>query len=321
MSMHFGDIVAQAAADGEVSAEEIFNLRGAGWADGKMEPEEAEALFAANDALTAPSRDWCDFFVEALSEFVVNTVEPHGYVDQDMGDELIARIDADGKLGSMAELELLVSVLEKALNVPQSLKDYALNQIEQAVLHGEGPTRHGELAAAGINAAECALLRRMIFASGGDRPATVSQAEAELLFRLKDATLYDSNAPEWQTLFVHGVANYLLGFGGHEALSVERADELEKFMAKEASGIGGFIGRMFSSKADFSGAFGSLLGNEPESGIEAFDNEAEAAAVLELSEADWLNDMLEADEELDELEKALIVFIDEETGGTFVPRR
>jgi hypothetical protein len=320
MSMHFGDIAAQAAADGAISAEEIMALRGAGWADGQMEPEEAEALFVANDALTDPSAEWCDFFVEALSEFVVNTVEPHGYVDQDMGDELTQRIDADGKVGSLAELELLVRVLEKALNVPQSLKDYALKQIEQAVLHGEGPTRHGELDAAGINATECALLRRMIFASGGDRPASVSKAEAELLFRLKDATLYDTNAPAWQTLFVQGVANYLLGFGGHEALTLERAGELERFMAKEGQGVGGFLSRVVSSKPDVAGAFASLLGGEPEGVLETVDDEAEAAAVLELSEADWLNDMLEADEELDELEKALIAFIDEETGGTFVPR-
>ncbi len=320
MSMHFGDIAAQAAADGVISAEEILALRSAGWADGKMEPEEAEALFVANDALTDASPEWCDFFVEALSEFVVNTVEPHGYVDQDMGDELISRIDADGKVGSMAELELLVRVLEKALNVPQSLKDYALKQIECAVLAGEGPTRGGELTSDGINATECALLRRMIFAAGGDRPASVSKAEAELLFRLKDATLFDNNAPEWQTLFVQGVANFLLGFGGHEALSVERASELEKFMNKEGQGVGGFLGRIASSKPDFAGAFASLLGNEPEAGVELYDDEAEAAAVLELSEADWLNDMLEADEEIDDLERALIAFIDEETGGEFVPR-
>ena len=83
MSMHFGGIAAQAAADGVITAEEILALRGAGWADGTMEPEEAEALFLANDALTAPSAEWCDFFVEALSEFVVNTVAPRGYVDQE----------------------------------------------------------------------------------------------------------------------------------------------------------------------------------------------------------------------------------------------
>ena len=35
-----------------------------------------------------------------------------------------------------------------------------------------------------------------------------------MLFRLKDATLYDVNAPEWDRLFVQGVGSYLLGFGG-----------------------------------------------------------------------------------------------------------
>ncbi len=321
MSMHFGDIAAQAAADGTIAAEEILALRRAGWADGKMEPEEAEALFVANDAIPSPSQEWRDFFVEALSEFVVNTVEPQGYVDQDMADELVQRIDADGKVNSLVELELLVRVLEKALSVPQSLKDYALKQIEDAVLNGEGPTRHGELDSAGINAAECALLRRMIFAAGGDRPASVSKAEAEMLFRIKDATLYDTNAPEWQTLFVQGVANFLLGFGGHEPLTSERAGELERFMATEGAGIGGFLGRMFSSKPDLEGAFGSLLGdNAPDAGVEAWDDEAEAAAVLEPAEADWLRDKLDADEDLDDYEKGLIAFIDEETGGTFVPK-
>jgi hypothetical protein len=321
MTMHFGDLITQAAADGAISADEILSLRGAGWADGKMDPEEAEALFLANDALTERSPEWCDFFVEALSEFVVNTVEPQGYVDQEMGDELLSRIDRDGKVESLAELELLVRVLEKARSVPQNLRDYALKQLEAAVLSSEGPTRHGELTADGINETECALLRRTIFSSGGDRPGSVSKSEAEMLFRIKDTTLFDTNAPEWQPLFVQGVANYLLGFGGHEPLTPERAGELEKFMNTEGAGIGGFLGRVLTSKPDFSGAFASLLGdNGPDSGIEAFGEEAEAAAVLEPFEADWLNDMLEADEELDELEKALISFIDNETGGQVVPR-
>ena len=38
------------------------------------------------------------------------------------------------------------------------------------------------------------------------------------------------------------------------------------------------------------------------------------------SEQGWLQDMLEIDEDLDDLEKALIAFIDAETGETFVPR-
>ena len=315
MSMEFGKLAAAAAAEGIMSADEILALRQLGWADGKMDPEEAEALFTANDACTAPSAEWCDFFVDAMAAFVVNTVEPKGYVDDETADELIARIDRDGRLGSMAELELLIHVLEIATNVPERLKAYALSQIEEAVLHGDGPTRHGELSPQGINQSECTLLRRLIFAPAGDRPAAVSQREAEMLFRIKDACLYEVNSPEWEQLFVQGVANYLFGFGGHEPLSHQRAEELEKFMVQECAGIGIFLGRMLTSKPDVDGAFGSLLdigSHAPE-----VDLQIEEAEELTAEEGHWLTEMLEADEELDPMEKALLARIAEETGEVF----
>ncbi len=321
MTMQFDDLN-KAAADHALGAEEILALRGTTWRDGKIDPDEAEALFLANEEVPEPSTEWCDFFAEALSEFVVNTVEPCGYVDQDMAEETVARVGRDGRVDTMAELEMLVRIVEKALSVPAVLQKYTLAQIEAAVLSGFGPTRNGELTADGINETEAQLLRRVLFAAGGDRPAAVSKAEAELLFRIKDATLGEACAPEWDKLFVQGVGNYLCGFGGHEPLSRERAGELETFMASEGSGIGGFISRMFSARPDVAG-FGSLLGlagDEPDQGVEAYDDDAESARQLEPAESDWLNDMLEADEELDDLEKALIAFIDAETGGTFVPR-
>lgn len=317
MTMQFSDIAAKVAADGTITPEEIQILRRLGWADGVMDPDEAEALFLANDAQSRPSREWRDFFVEALSHFIVRTVEPSGYVDQEMADELVSRIDRDGQVATLAELELLVRVLELSATVPASLRTYALGQIEAAIEQGEGPTRPGEVEAAGINATEVALLRRMIFAAGSERPAAVSQAEAEMLFRLKDATLYERNAPGWQDLFVQGVANYLLGFAGSEALSAERAAELEAFMAAEGAGIGGFLSRMLTS--DVEDAFASLLDSSEVEGRD-WEAEAEAAAELEPAEADWLRDRLDADEELDDYEKALIAFIDSETGESFVPR-
>lgn len=318
--MQFRDLAALAAADGAIDAGELLALRQAGWADGKLDPEEAESLFLANEQLRDADGDWVRFFVDSLSAFVVHTVEPCGYVDQTMADELIARIDRDGRLDSFAELELLVRVIEIATSVPDSLKAYALRQIESAVLSGEGPTRLASLDPKAINETECDLLRRTVFAAGGDRPAAVSRTEAEMLFRIKDATLHQINAPEWQTLFVQGVANYLLGFGGNEPLSRERAEELEHFMAREAAGVGGFLARMLTSKPDVRG-FGSLLGSEDEASyLESFNDEAAVAEVLSIDEKAWLHDQLEADEELDELEKALIAFIDEETGESFVPR-
>ena len=313
--MEFGTLAAESVSDGRISAEEIVELRRMGWADGLIGPDEAESLFTANDACNEPTPEWCDFFVEALSTFIVQTVPPAGYIDEEMGDELIARIDCDGKLGSMAELELLVRVLEIAQNAPDRLKAYALKQVEEAVLNGEGPTRHGELSAKGINETECTLLRRLIFAPAGDRPAAVSKDEAEMLFRLKDAALYDVNAPEWEKLFVQGVANYLFGFGGIEPLNNERAAELEKFMNQEGAGIGGFLGRMFTSKPQVDGAFGSLLDIGPHA--PDIEGPTEDAAELTAEESSWLTDMLEADEELDPMEKALLAWVAEETGELF----
>lgn len=206
MTMQFADIARQAAADGAVSAEEILTLRRAGWADGTMSPAEAEAVLALNDALAERSPEWCDFFVEAIGEFVINGTAPKGYVSEENAAWLIARLDRDGSLDSMAELELLVRVLERASDAPASLKTYALAQIEQAVLTGTGPTRRGgELSSHCVSDAEAQLLRRVLFAAGGDAPAAVSRAEAELLFRRKDASRGAPNGPEWKRLFVQGV--------------------------------------------------------------------------------------------------------------------
>jgi hypothetical protein len=63
----------------------------------------------------------------------------------------------------------------------------------------------GELSPGHVNAAEAAILRRVLFAPPAMAGA-VSCAEAELLFRLKDATLGAANALEWKQLFVQGVA-------------------------------------------------------------------------------------------------------------------
>jgi len=308
MSMHFRDLAEQVAADGAIAPEEILSLRRAGWTDGHIQPEEAEAIFAINDRVAEPSIEWSDFFVEALSEFLVNGCEPRGYVSDGQGDWLIARIDHNGKLDSMTELELLVKVLERAQNAPDQLKSYALAQIEQAVLSGVGPTRDGgALAAGNVTETEARLLRRIIFAQAGERPGAVGRGEAEMLFRLKDATLGADNAPEWKRLFVQGVGNYLQGFGGHEALSRERAAELEHFMNDTAVRIGGFFSRMADSAVN--GGVRSAFGRK--GAVRDRAEEAEQAARVTDEENLWLQDRIDANDRLDEYDQALLDFIRE----------
>ena len=310
MTINFPELARQAAADGAITPEEVLALRRSAWPDGRIDQTEAEAILAINDVVSAKGPEWIDFLVEAVGEYVLNGTEPRGYVGDDTADWLIDRLDRDGRLDSAAELELLVRVLEKALGTPDRLKDYALGQIERAVLSGEGPTRDGgNLSAGSITEAECKLLRRVIFASGGDRPAAVSQREAEMLFRLKDATLGQPNAPEWQRLFVQGVGNYLQGWQGAKGLTRERATELESFMNQTSGGLGSFFSRMSRVGAgDLRSAARDLLGSAP---ARDYAGEAGAEAAITSPEQSWLDGKIAADGQTDPLEQALLAFLAE----------
>lgn len=311
MSMHFRhfrDLAEQVAADGHIAPEEILTLRREGWSDGKITPDEAEAIFFINDHVHFAPSEWTAFFTEALGEFIVNTSAPKGYVTEAQAVWLIERIDHNGKLDSMTELELLVTVLEKATSVPDRLKDYILHQIETMVLTGSGPTRGGgELAPGRVTEAETRLLRRVLFARASDRPAAVSQREAEMLFRLKDAALHAHNAPEWKTLFVQGVGNYLTGFSGNAPLSAARAAELDAFMNDQRSSIGRFFGRI--SLNDVDDAILSLFRRQP---VRDLDSEVARDAALTAEEDLWLQGQMDANDHIDEYDQALLDFLAEE---------
>lgn len=311
MTLHFRALAAQAAGDGTISADEILALRRAAWPDGKIDPEEAEAIFIMNDQLAAPTREWSDFFLEALVEFTVNGTEPRGHVSDENARWLIERVSHDGKVESLTELELLVRVLEKALSAPEALRLFVLEQLEREVLSGEGPTRcGGELQPGVITAAECALIRRTIFASGGERPAGVSQREAEMLFRLKDRTLGAPNAPEWERLFVQGVGNYLQGWNGAKGLSRERAGELEAFMNDRTSHVGRFFGRMARTSASgFAQGLREVTFGRKQP---MRDIATEAAGDHGVTDAEWLwlESQIDANDQVDPLDQALLRFLE-----------
>ena len=315
MTTQFIDIAQRAAADGQITAEELLALRREGWGDGIITREEAEALFAVNTALRDRGTEWCDFFVEAIGEFVLNGTPPRLQCSLEEAEWLIAQIDHDGVVESVVELETMVRIIERAENVPDRLKNYVLEQIEREVLTGTGPTRcGGELSATHISAAECRIIRRVIFASGGCAPAAVSRFEAEMLFRLKDATLAEENAAEWDDLFIDGVANFMKGFILPNAqLARERTLELEAFVADNQANVGRFMGRVIRELPNVGNHFGKVFGKKqpkPEhTYIEALAIEGEKVTDYE---SEWLDSMVQADGEVDELESRLIARLAEE---------
>ncbi|MCB2066922.1 MAG: hypothetical protein KDE15_09820 [Erythrobacter sp.] len=310
MSFEFANIARQAAADRSISDEEVLALRRSGWADGKMTQEEAAIVFATQQAIENPSRAWSDFFVEAIQNFVLNGTEPRGFACAEEAQWLIAQVEADGRVCSMTELEVLVRIIERAQNVPETLKTYVLGVLEREVMEGVGPTRcGGELSDSHVTEAECRLIRRVIFGQASDRPAAVGKREAEMLFRIKDAVLGRDNAPEFKRLFVQGVGNYLMGFAsGSAQVSRERMLELDAFIADNRSSVGRFMGEMAVAAPN---AFGAVFGRRDKAG----EREAAVAEAAEFTgaELDWLDSQIQLNGKVDEYDQALLEFIAEET--------
>ena len=307
MTTQFIDLAQRVAADGAVTSEELLALRREGWGDGIITRAEAEALFAINTSLNVRSPEWCDFFVEAIGEFVLNGTPPRLQCSEDEAAWLIGQIDHDGVVESLVELETIVRILERAENTPDRLKNYVLDQVEREVLTGTGPTRcGGALSATHISAAECRIIRRVIFASGGHGPAAVTRFDAEMLFRLKDETLAEENAAEWDDLFIDGVANYLKGFALQNAqVSHDRKLELEAFIADNSASVGRFMGRVAREAPQVANHFGKVFGKRKDAGPD-YGALATAGEVVTDYESEWLEAMIDADGEVDDLESRLI---------------
>src|SRR5688572_24872383 len=204
MSFSFSDFAAALKAGTRISAEDVLAVRRWVWPDGSVSDDEAEVIFELNRLASDPGPEWTSFFVEAMCDYVVNAREPKGYVDDEAAEWLIEQVGRGGAsagAAGAAELELVVKVLEKALNAPAALKSWALERIEKAV-RADGK----------VGEDEAGQLRRILFAAGGEGALTVGQDEAEALWRIKDACLQGDNCPGWKTLFCQAIGNHLMAF-------------------------------------------------------------------------------------------------------------
>jgi hypothetical protein len=106
------------AEAGRISAEDVLVLRRKVFADGVVQPREAEWLFALNDACHDNAPEWPAFFVEALVDYTVHQAKPHGYISPENGQWLVDRISRDGKVKTKTELEVLLKALGQARSAP-----------------------------------------------------------------------------------------------------------------------------------------------------------------------------------------------------------
>ena len=294
MSFSYSDFAAALKAGASISAEDVLAVRRWVWPDGSVSAAEAEALFELNRSAKASAPEWAEFFIEAMTDYVVNQTPPRGYVEDGHAAWLIGEVERDGAPITATELALVVKVLEAALNAPASLKAWALARIEQSVL-ADG--RVGE--------EEAALLRRIVFAAAGGGALTVSADEAETLWRIKDACVAADNAPGWKTLFVQAVGNHLMAYSSYTPLERGEAARLDAFVGDHQRSVLGFFARMGSANRS---TVRAAIARAPDA-----DHDAAVAAANAVTpnEERWLQAHIDADGARDPYEEALLAFIAE----------
>ncbi len=290
--------------DGDVAA-----LRRRVYSRPNIDAGNIELLFRINRTTRSHDAAWSAFFVEAVTDYLINDVVPQGYVTAANADWLIQRISKDGLVEARNELELLISVLERARWAPASLARFAMDQIRLATLNGAGPLRTGALLQPGqISECEVDLLRRVLYAFGADGNVAVTRAEAEVLFDIEDATANQPQLPAWQDLFVKAVANVIMAASGYAVPAREEALRREQWLdTRNDLSIASFLTRVFKSYHEQSTEDRALARLERQR-VEIITNEE----VTE-TEAAWLAERIGRDGRVTANERLLLAFLKRES--------
>ena len=315
MDQNLVDVLASLSVAGRIGAGDVLRLRDEVWTEEHLAQPVVEALFDLNDRCRDSAPEWHDFLYEAVDHFLLHQTPPFGFLDEKGAAWLRSRLGRTGRVRSWFEMELLVSLIENAQNTPDWLKAWALAQVEETVVSGSGPTRDpNNVQPNCVDEAEVDLIRRLIFAEGGEGAIIVGTLEADMLFRIKDRTLNNANAPGWLTLFVQGIGNHLLAHSDYRPLSVEEARRLDAFMDENTPSLLGFLKRTLPTHMRGQGTiaetFKAIFGSDDDE-----NGDGDELQGLTAEEAGWLKQHIAADGQTDEYEKALLTFVVEETGN------
>lgn len=111
-------------ADGVIDAEEVKILESVIFEDGVVDKEEADFIFELNNAVSGKENapEWKDFFVRAITSFVLDDDQSNGEVDDDEAKYLYDQIKSDGQIDDV-EKALLENIKAKSKNFPALLAE------------------------------------------------------------------------------------------------------------------------------------------------------------------------------------------------------
>ena len=300
--------MAQLMNSGSMTSQNVLELRRNVFADGVMTRGEAQMLLDCDRSAKDKCAEWAPFLYEAISDYIVHQERPSGYISQDNATWLQNTLADDS---AETTIGLLVHVLEKAKSAPEGLSAMGLKAVARNVLANDAGVRK-------ISQQDVQMLRRVLYAFGGQDSAALSRAEVEVLFDLNDQTTEALNDPAWNDLFTKAIGSFILCASGYNAPSREDALAQEKWVEDTSVKVDGFFGRMvsgglsavveaFKSDRTLDDAFA-----EKNAAYEAAMQEAE---LVDAGEARWLADRIGRDGVLHDNERSLLQFLKNESTG------
>jgi len=109
--------------DGIIDAQEVQELQEVLYADGIIDKDEANFLFEINDAVSGHNNhpSWNQFFVKAISSFLLEDEKSPGEIDDDEAEWLYSKVIGDGNVDGV-EKELLNHLKKTAKTFPAKLE-------------------------------------------------------------------------------------------------------------------------------------------------------------------------------------------------------
>jgi hypothetical protein len=295
-------------AKGSIAAADVLSLRHGFYRDGAISRTEADALFRLHEEckIEAPA-EWSFFFIEAITEAIVYQEQPRGYINDEEAEWLLEHILHDGKVSGGLELSLLLHVLDRALSAPNKLKEFAVAHLCAEVIRGEGPSLEGhKLTPGAVDEVEVDMLRRILYAPGGDGQVNITTAEANPLCAIDEATKGGNNSLRWPVLFANAMSQHLMGYIHFTPVSEKEQLRRERWVADVSASGPRFASRML--EALLSGeAFNVWLKKTPEKdhSLEMMAKTAEAEQVTS-SEMNDLKARLWKDGQISMAERAML---------------
>lgn len=296
MPAFLSDILSRIEQSRHAGAEDVLAIRRLIYPDGAISLEEANWLFEVNALVETPSEAWRRLFIEALTDFTVYQAEPRGHVTEDKVDWLIAQIMLDGRVDPATELEVVINLLEKAISAPDPLAVFGLRKVQERVLRANR-----------ISDSEVQLLRRVLYAAGGQQAIAITRGEAEALYAIDEARGGQEDDPAWTDLFSKALLNHLMFASGFAPPTREEALRREVWLDETQVKPAAFLGRLVQG-------LGSIVSSYRQPDFqddylarrEAIQAEAEQ---ITGEEAAWLAARLLRDGALSQAERALLTVL------------